>query len=818
MNSHPSTVNPPPSVIPGGKGVILAVDDTPASLKLLADTLTGAGYQVRPADSGELALASVAASPPELILLDIRMPGLDGFEVFRRLKAQENSRSIPIVFISASREVEERVMGLKLGAVDFITKPFQREELLARVETHLALSQARTRLEQQGVALRLANEQLQKDITERKQMEVKLRETRAILQAALDQSTAGIAVASAPDGKLQYVNDAGLLIRGGSRESIVEGVGIDRYVESWRLLDLDGTPLKTEQVPLARAVMFGETNRREFIIRREDGDDRVVLATAAPIRDEKGVVTAGIVVFLDITERKASEAALRHAEEKYRVIFENALEGIYQTTPEGTFLAVNPAVARILGYASPEELMRERHDIAQQGYADPRDREEFKRRIETDGAVNGFEYEAWRKDGSKVWVSENARTVRDPAGRVIYYEGSMEDITARKQAEADRLTLGKLESTGVLAGGMAHDFNNLLTVILLNLDLARSGRGSGVQVTDCLQRAQQTTLAAQKLTQQLLTFARGGEPVTRLADLGSLLREWVQYGLSGSAVAGRFTFDRDLWLAEVDEGQFGQVIRNLVLNAREAMPQGGVVSIRAENVVLGADNSPPLPPGDYLQVSVTDDGGGIPPEVLPKIFDPYFSTRQRGVQKGMGLGLTICHSIIQKHRGAITVESVPGTGTTFHVWLPARREQMPLEEAKPASVESGPRSGRILVMDDEENIRNVMAPTLELMGYTVSVAADGQEAVDLYGKARQASQSIDLVILDLTVKGGMGGLEAVRQLRSMNPAIKAVVMSGYADNKVLQEYEHHGFRGALQKPFTAETLRAVLDRVLGAPM
>ena len=248
------------------------------------------------------------------------------------------------------------------------------------------------------------------------------------------------------------------------------------------------------------------------------------------------------------------------------------------------------------------------------------------------------------------------------------------DITEHKRAEEDRLILNKLESTGILAGGIAHDFNNLLTVILLNLELAQTLIPPGEELAHRLEEAKKAALTARGLTQQLITFAKGGAPVRKPTRLSGVIQESVRPALSGSRVRCEFSLAEDLWLAEVDAGQIGQVIRNLVLNAREAMPEGGVVSVRAENVVLGSHENPSLPPGDYVRVSIADQGGGIAKEVLPKIFDPYFSTKQRGDQKGMGLGLTICHTVIQKHGGAIAVESELGVGTTFHLHLPASRK------------------------------------------------------------------------------------------------------------------------------------------------
>jgi CheY-like chemotaxis protein len=262
----------------------------------------------------------------------------------------------------------------------------------------------------------------------------------------------------------------------------------------------------------------------------------------------------------------------------------------------------------------------------------------------------------------------------------------------------------------------------------------------------------------------------------------------------------------------VDAGQIGQVIRNLVLNAREAMPAGGMVRLRAENVVLKPGNGPALPPGDYVQIRVTDKGCGIPPDVLPKIFDPYFSTKLRSTQKGMGLGLTICHSVVQKHGGAIAVESMPGKGTMFDVFLPASRQ--PATQAHAVRPETGQRPGRILVMDDEQVVRSNLGRVLKQMGYQVELAEDGVGAVELYAKAKEEGRCFDAAILDLTVRGAMGGQQALQALLALDPGVRAVVMSGHSDNEVMRAYSDYGFKGALTKPFDQQALLDVLARVL----
>ena len=388
----------------------------------------------------------------------------------------------------------------------------------------------------------------------------------------------------------------------------------------------------------------------------------------------------------------------------------------------------------------------------------------------------------------------------------------LEDITEHKRAEKDRLILNKLESTGILAGGLAHDFNNQLAVIVLNLDMAQTLIHPGEELARRLEEAKQAALLSRGLTQQLITFAKGGTPVRKPTRLTEVIQDSVRSALSGSRVRCDFSLAEDLWLADVDAGQISQVIRNVVQNAREAMPQGGEVSVRAENVVLGSRENPSLPPGDYVRVSIADRGGGIAQEVLPNIFDPYFSTKQRGEQKGMGLGLTICHTVVQKHGGAIAVESVAGGGATCHIHLPVSRP-VPVE-AKASVPENLPRHGRILVMDDEESVRKVVGALLKWAGYEVELVEDGQRTVEVYGSAKSQGRPFDAALLDLTVRGGMGGLEALQALFKIDPDVKAVVMSGYADNPAVLEPERHGFKGVLAKPFDIADLQKALAQAM----
>ncbi len=383
-----------------------------------------------------------------------------------------------------------------------------------------------------------------------------------------------------------------------------------------------------------------------------------------------------------------------------------------------------------------------------------------------------------------------------------------EEIARRAQMEAELLKVQKLESLGILAGGIAHDFNNLLTVILGNLTLAEEYAKYGNNVEAQLEEAEHATLKARDLTKQLLTFARGGAPVKKTASLGELARETVNFILHGSKVDCRFAIDPNLWPVEVDAGQMSQVISNLVINALQAMPEGGTLRVTGTNVTLSATDCPPLPADDYVKLSIADTGCGIPPEHLASIFDPYFTTKKTG----SGLGLAISYSVIKNHGGHIAVESTVGRGSEFHLYLAPSRQKLP--PARPSEAASFMGNGRILLMEDDRDVAFIAERILRQLGFTVEWSANGKEAVDRYRSAMAAGKPFTAVIMDLTIPGGMGGQEAIRQLLKVDPQVKAFVSSGYSQDPVMAEYKRHGFVGVIAKPYSFEEMRQELAKAL----
>ncbi len=326
-----------------------------------------------------------------------------------------------------------------------------------------------------------------------------------------------------------------------------------------------------------------------------------------------------------------------------------------------------------------------------------------------------------------------------------------------------------------------------------------------------LNEAKESILQARNLTQQLLSFSKGRAPVRKTVSISRLLRDTATFALRGSNVRCDFSIPDDLWPAEVDKGQIRQALNNPIINARQAMPAGGTMQVRAKNMVVGEGYALPLEPGKYIQIAIEDHGAGIAREDLPKIFDPYFSTKE----EGQGLGLAVTHSVVKKHDGCIDVESQLGVGTKFYVYLPAAMEQVAESmETKSEQPLRRLHGGRILVMDDDEVVRTVAVEILEHIGCGVESARDGAEAIELYKKAREAGNPFDAVMLDLTIPGGMGGKEAIKELLEMDPGVKAIASSGYSNDPVLAEFRKYGFCGVLGKPYQIEELKETLQKVI----
>jgi signal transduction histidine kinase/ActR/RegA family two-component response regulator len=417
-----------------------------------------------------------------------------------------------------------------------------------------------------------------------------------------------------------------------------------------------------------------------------------------------------------------------------------------------------------------------------------------------------FEKMLITKDGRKIPVETNAHLFNFNGKPAVL--SILRDITDRKRMEEEILKTRKIESLGTLAGGIAHDFNNILTAILGNISLAKMFINPEDKPFKRLSEAERASLRAKDLTRQLLTFTKGGEPVKKTASISELLKESAGFALRGSNCRCEFFIPDNLFPVEMDKGQISQVVNNLVINAKEAMQEGGTIEVLAQNIEEEAKQAVPIPEGKYVKVSIKDYGIGIHEEHISKIFDPYFTTKE----KGSGLGLATSYSIIRKHGGHITVESKIGVGTTFTFYLPASRKGVTTKEAIKEAPILG--KGMVLVMDDEEMIRDLSVSMLTKLGYEVEVVKDGVEAVESYRKAKESGHPFDVVIMDLTIPGSMGGKEAIKKLLEADSNIKAIVSSGYSNDPIMADYRGYGFSGVIAKPYRIEEISDILNKVM----
>jgi PAS domain S-box-containing protein len=508
----------------------------------------------------------------------------------------------------------------------------------------------------------------------------------------------------------------------------------------------------------------------------------------------------------ELVKRRTDD--LRRSEAKYRGIFENSPEIIVIVDSDGKVADVNRKVTDWLGFHTDGLVGRPFLDLPPIAPAS-RERlaERFFGKIDFE-TVPWLEVELTAADGSRSVGRVLGNPIQGGDGTPLGTILMISDITDERRIKEELHKTQKLESLGILAGGIAHDFNNILTAILNNVTLSRLPLDPADEAFEYLKDAEKACLQAKRLTQQLLTFSRGGAPVRDPAPLPELLQETVSFALRGSKSSCAFAIPEDLWLAVVDPGQISQVIHNLVINADQAMPAGGTIHLATENLFVEPGQAFDVKAGRYVRISIRDEGEGIPEEDVPSIFDPYFTTKP----KGSGLGLSVCHSIIRQHEGAISLETKPGFGSTFHVLLPAVEEK-PAPRPPP---ETGPPSlsGRVLLMDDEEVILRTTRIMLGRLGCEVVLARSGEEAVAAFREARDAGQPFGVVVLDLTVPGGMGGKEAIRKLQEIDPRVVAVVSSGYSTDPVLSAFREYGFKGVLAKPYTIDELQKALATAL----
>ncbi len=637
------------------------------------------------------------------------------------------------------------------------------------------------------------------DISHRKRLEEDLRERERLL-ASVMETQRELVCRYLPDTTLTFVNEAYCRAFGMTRDELLGKKFLELIQESEHSRIIDYLSGFSAENP---------GGRYDHPVRKKDGTVAWQEWVDNAILDSRNRIVEFQSAGRDITKRKQAEAALRESEARFRELTELLPEAVFEADREMNLTFANRKAFDLFGY-SREDFAHGLNGLEMIVPEDrKRAREKIQRRLRS-GKGGSTECTGQRKDETAVPILIHVSPIVR-GGEVAGFRGVIVDLTERKRIEQELLQARKLESLGALAGGIAHDFNNALTAIMGNISFARKYAEEGSQLREVLSEAEAACVAAESLTKQLLTFSRGGDPVREPLHPGKLLREAAEFALSGSPVKCRFQIPDGLWPVAADRGQLIQVVSNLVINAAQATEEGGEIDLRAANVALAEGEVPPLAGGRYVRVEVEDRGVGIPTGHLDKIYDPYFTTKR----KGNGLGLTTAYSIVTKHDGVIRAESEPGRGSTFFFYLPASETAPPAEEE---GEEPGPGTGRILLMDDEESIRKMGRRILESLGYRAQTAADGEEAVAKFLRARQEGDPFAAVILDLTVPGGMGGKKTLEKLRELDPEVRAVVSSGYSTDAILADPGSSGFAAAIPKPYSIENMSRTLAAVLrGCP-
>ena len=538
-----------------------------------------------------------------------------------------------------------------------------------------------------------------------------------------------------------------------------------------------------------------------------------------------GRVEYAIIVARDVTRRVNAEQAMKQAEEKYRSIFENAQVGIYQTSPDGRLLSANPAMAEILGYDSPSDLTSSVSSMQEQVYVNPGDRLRFLELAGSQAAVTGFETQLYRKDGGVIWVSFNAHPVHDPDGSVRYFEGTLQDISASKQAEEEKLLLEeqlrqaqKMDALGKLSGGIAHDFNNLLQAISGFVQLMFMNKDQADPDYKYLVEIDRATNRASDIVRRLLSFSRKMEVRLEAVDMNRVVESTlgILQHIAPKMVCISTSLAPALKPIQADPGQMEQVIMNLVSNAIDAMSEGGQLSIETRGITLDSEYTQrylEIDPGEYVVVTVTDSGSGMDESTRQRIFEPFFTTKE--VSKGTGLGLSIVYGIVKGHLGHITCYSEPGKGTSFRIYLPVAGPNLsPAENVVTGVARDVPGgSETILLVDDEAMILDIAQEMLQSKGYATLRAQSGEQALEIF---RNERGSIDLVILDLGMPG-IGGEKCLEELRKISPQAKVIVASGYSGHKIAKRPGDYGAAGFVHKPFPLGEILHIIRSVLDGP-
>ncbi|OHD15462.1 MAG: hypothetical protein A2086_08310 [Spirochaetes bacterium GWD1_27_9] len=604
-------------------------------------------------------------------------------------------------------------------------------------------------------------------------------------------------------GKITYANKNALTFFGYTTEEFNKGLNVFDmiYLESFERGKKDFEDM------ISGKYISG----REYFAKKKNGETFPVIVYTNVIINKKNIIVGIRAVIVDISLQKQMESLMLEEKERLAVTLKSIGDGVITTDTEGKIILVNQVAEKLTGFTYEEsfgknltEIFNNFDEKTKLSQINPvtmvLDKKESY--TNTTGTI------LISKTGDERIIEENAAPIRNKDNQIIGVVIVFRDVTDKYKMQEEILKSKKLESISILAGGIAHDFNNILTAIVGNITLAKLYSPEEGKVSELLTEAEKACIRSKDLTQQLLTFSKGGDPIKKLGSIKDVLIESSRFILRGSNIKCDYNFPEELWSVEMDEGQISQVVSNLIINSSQAMPNGGLIKVSAENVNITKETKLPLTGTRYVKISIADTGVGIPKDYLSKIFDPYFTTKQ----KGSGLGLAVTYSIINKHSGYIYVESVLGAGTTFYIYLPASSVSAKTKDTMDEKIKI--HRGRVLIMDDDEAIREIANKVLSHLGFTVELVENGEDAIELYKKSMKNGQKFDVVIMDLTIPGGMGGKETIKELIKIDPNVKAIVSSGYSTDPVMANYKEYGFKGIITKPYTIKDFISVLDNVV----
>jgi len=759
----------------------LVAEDDAVLRKTIALGLKGRGFAVAQAETGDDALDRFSSEEFDAVLLDAIMPRVDGFEVCRRLRRHDRGQGIPILIITGLDDSAAVKQAYDAGATDFIPKPLRlgilRERLRGLIEASL--------LEE-----RLRNKRLQFDAIFKSI-------PSAIIFCRLDQS-------------ILLVNPA-FSRHFGYRDAEVNNR------KAGMLYD-DDRVFREHEVAWQQEIEPGRTATYQVNYRRADGSVFIGETTVILVTDETGGVIGWLRIIEDITQRLERERAIAERTAELQAVTEHAPEMVARLDCRGRFLLVNRVLADFFRRQIAEFEGRTGRELQLDA---PWDAlwEDACRLVREHGSRQIKEVALGEEDRVQTFQALFAPE-RHEDGEVSTVIAFVRDVSAQKQVERIRIQTDRLDTLGVLAGGVAHDFNNIIGALISSLALIRESikdQPASAYLDDCRAALDQ----ARYLSRQLMTFSQGGEePVTDAVDLQRLLKETCQFTVRNRAVKVQHFCDEELWPVEADSGQLVQVISNLLINAEQAMASGGKIETRLGNVALDAQNSLTLPSGRYVKMEIADNGPGVPQEIVDRVFDPYFTTKR----EGSGLGLATTYAIMKRHGGLISVRSAVGEGATFVCYVPAAQKVQEVPpESRPAEPPAAAGNSEanlvradapcVLLMEDQPIIRRGLARLLAPAGYKVIPTASGEEAIKAYEEAERQGTSIDLVILDMAVVEGMGGLEVIQYLRQRRAKLPAIVTSGLWDDPVMREPERFGFNAALCKPYNKAEILEIIGRL-----